>query len=531
MKWWWLWLALGSSSLCSRNVAAQSSPTQDPSPAPPPTAATPQPSAAEPERPRAAPQIGIAPGTPQTGSLLVAGPPEAAPTETPRDGNWRFDFKGFLRAPMRLGIGSGADAAPEAGMGSKLHAPPYIPDGTFTDWRYTNNSSSPWVETRFLYGNGRVTGNVIIAAYNITDGGYRNLQAQLGINQAFITLDEADLFGPRGGLVWNVGVFQNAYGAAGRYDAGKYDTYLIGRTHVAGETLTAFYNFTDDLTLTLEHGIGAKLEIAPFVSGLPDPYPAFLPYPGPVQQGTQLVHHVHAMFSVGAQLRFGAHYMTTWTDDARLATEKDGRITSVGLDAKLIDHRFGDAYLGYARMTSKTPLRLGDGLEMLHSIAGWNLRDNFFGQMSTGSGTVDTILFQYTLSLARLLRYPEPFSGQGPDIVLGLFGMYNHVSSTDPMFVGGHDKLKWGVDATYTMLSFLGAGVRFDRVQPDMADSTQAFSAFTPRIILRSTFVTHEQLILQYTHYFYGSAVSPGYPNASLRPDADAFMISAIMWW
>jgi hypothetical protein len=81
------------------------------------------------------------------------------------------------------------------------------------------------------------------------------------------------------------------------------------------------------------------------------------------------------------------------------------------------------------------------------------------------------------------------------------------------------------------MLSFLGVCLRFDRVQPDMADSTQAFSSFTPRIILRSTFVTHEQLILQYSHYFYGSAASPGYPNVSLHPDADAIMISAIMWW
>lgn len=44
-------------------------------------------------------------------------------------------------------------------------------------------------------------------------------------------------------------------GAAGRYDAGKYDTYLFGRTHVAGETLTGFYHFNDTLTLTLEHGI------------------------------------------------------------------------------------------------------------------------------------------------------------------------------------------------------------------------------------------------------------------------------------
>src|SRR5256885_16798449 len=98
---------------------------------------------------------------------------------------------------------------------------------------------------------------------------------------------------------------------------------------------------------------------------------------------------MHALFSIANQLHFGAHYMTTWTDDERLMSERDGRITTWGLDAKLIDSRYGDAYLGYGRLISKTPLRVGEGLEVLHSIAGWNLRDNYFGQTSTGSGTFD----------------------------------------------------------------------------------------------------------------------------------------------
>jgi hypothetical protein len=476
---------------------------------------------------RGAPQVGIAPGTPQTGTLLYTPPIE----EEPRGNDWRFDFHGFLRAPLRLGLGSGDDVAPDVEGGTKLHSPPFIPDGAFTDWRYLNSLPGPWVELRFEYGNQRVTGNVAIAAYNITDGGYRNLQSQLGIDQAFVTIDAADLFGERGGLVWNVGVFQNRYGAAGRYDAGKYETYLFGRTHVAGETLTAFYHLTDEMTLTFEHGIGAKLEAPPLVSGLPEPSAPYLPYAGPVQQGTQLLHHVHGMLSVWEQLHLGLHYLTTWTDDARLMGEVDGRITVAGLDAKLIDSRYGDAYLGYSRLSSDTPIRVGEGLEVLHSISGWNLRDNFFGQASTGTGTVDTVLLQYTLSLARLLRHPEPFWGQGPDVLLSVFGMYNHVKSDDPMFIGVSDKLKWGGEATYMPLGFLGVGARFDRVQPDLDDNTLAFSALSPKIILRSEFVTHEQVVLQYTHYFYGDTVTAAWPNGALEPDQDAFLLAAIMWW
>ena len=478
-------------------------------------------------------QVGIAPDAPQASGLVLNAPLDSGTVEGPSDGEWRFDFHGFMRAPLRLGLGSGDEVAEGVDGGTKLHSPPNIPDSAFTDWRYINNLPGPWVELRFLYGNQRVTGNVSIAAYNITDGGYRNLQSQLGIDQAFITLDQSDLFPEgKGGLIWNVGVFQNRYGAAGRYDAGKYETYLFGRTHVAGETLTLFYDLSDDLTLTFEHGLGVKLEAPPLVGGLPMPNPQFLPYPGPVQQGTQMVHHAHLMLSAGT-FQFGAHYLTTWTDDAALMGEVDGRITTAGLDVKMSDSPYGDAYIGYSRLSSETPLRVGEGLEVLHSIAGWNLRDNFFGNASTATGTIDTLLMQYVLSVARLLRAPEPFWGQGPDVLVSIFGMYNHVKSDDEMFNGITDKLKWGGEVTYIFLPFMGAGLRFDRVQPNLDDSTYAFSVISPKIVLRSEFVTHEQVILQYSRYINGDNVAGGYRANTIagEPDEDAFLLAASMWW
>jgi hypothetical protein len=489
-----------------------------------PTTATTAPKA------RSAPQIGITPGTAQTGTLDLSAPPEATLSATPAVSDWKFDFHGFLRAPMRLGLGSGKSAAPAAGQGSKWHSPPYVPDGTFTDWRYTNNAPGPWAELRFSYGNTRVTGNVLIAAYNQTDGGYRNLQSQLGINQAFITLNEADLLNEKGGLIWNVGVFQNRYGGAGRYDAGKYETYLFGRTHVAGETLTGFYNLTPSWTVTIEHGVGAKLESPPANIGLP-PDAVFLPYGGPVQQGTQLVHHAHIALSHEDMVQLGGHYLTTWTDDARLASEVDGRITVAGADLRLTASRFGDGYIGYSHLSSRTPLRVGEGLEVLHSLAGWNLRDNFFGPNANASGTIDTVLWQYTFSFARFMRYPEQFWGQGPDVVLAFFGMYNHVASDDKNFTLASNKLKFGGDATYTPLGFLGIGVRVDEVEPDLDNSTLSFWQLSPKIILRSEFVGHEQFVLQYTHYFNNKNVVPAWPAGSLAADKDAFMIAAIMWW
>ena len=206
---------------------------------------------------------------------------------------------------------------------------------------------------------------------------------------------------------------------------------------------------------------------------------------------------------------------------------------------KLIDNRFGDAYLGYSRLSSETPLRVGEGLEILHSIAGWNLRDNFFGQASTGTGTIDSVLLQYVLSLARMLRYPEPFWGQGPDVVLSLFGMYNHVSSEDPAFAAasrsgvadGENRLKWGADATYTPFGFLGVGLRYDSVQPDLDDSTVAFSVISPQHPARSEFVTHEQILIQYSALLLRRQRRALLAERRPPPRRRRVMISAIMWW
>src|SRR5690349_11392558 len=41
------------------------------------------------------PQIGIAPGAPQTGTLELSTPPAFTTTNMPTDGEWRFDFHGF----------------------------------------------------------------------------------------------------------------------------------------------------------------------------------------------------------------------------------------------------------------------------------------------------------------------------------------------------------------------------------------------------------------------------------------------------
>ncbi len=416
---------------------------------------------------------------------------------------YRLAFHGFLRIPLRIGRGGG-----------KMHTPPQIPDGNYTDWRYTNVSGGPWTELWLKYSNGTVTANIVLAAYDVSDASYRDLLSQLGISQSFLTFDLPRLFGERGGLTWNVGAFSNRYGTAARYDAGKYDTYLFGATHVAGETVSAHYRLNDKLTLAVDHGIGAKLQIAP----LTDVEAPFLPYPGDVQQGSTYLHHAHVGAVYGGWLTVAAHYLSSWTDDARLSTEVDGRVTNLGVDAKALETKWGDAYVGWSHLIARDPLRVAGAFEVLHSFEGWNLRDNYFGAAATGSGSIDTILFEYVYGV------DEP-------LTLSAFGMYNRIRSDDPLFDAPTQKLKLGAEGRYAVTGWLAALMRYDAVQPNLADDRYSFHVFSPGLVLRTSLASHEEVVLGYSHYRYGELVAPGYPHEALAADRHVFRVTAIMWW
>ena len=167
----------------------------------------------------------------------------------------------------------------------------------------------PWTQLIFSYGNNRVNAVVMVSATNQTDASYRNLVEQYGISQAFLQLKFPQALGENVNLAWTVGSFQNRYGTAGPQNAGKYDTYLFGRTRVAGETLTGTVHVSDDVDLVLEHGFGAKLEVEPFI---PDNHlkADFLPSQGPVPQGDTFVHHAHAGLVISKNWKLGAHYLT-----------------------------------------------------------------------------------------------------------------------------------------------------------------------------------------------------------------------------
>ena len=305
---------------------------------------------------------------------------------------------------------------------------------------------------------------MIVDAYNQTDGGYKNLQAQQGIDQVFLTVNVPEAFGDHGGLVWNIGSFANRYGVAGKYDAGMYETYLFGRTHVAGSTWTANLSNLDsagDWSLIVEGGLGQKLDVVPFMNNqnyqvfmnipigqnMGSPYisdrsPDFLPWAGSVPIGSTYLHHEHLVAKYKSLLTFGLHYLFTWTPDdnwsplnsMQSGDRATGTTQSVtprsqgpiqgsmpvwGGEVKLSGGVFGDGYLGYLahrRPQHQRARRLARG----GPLERWpNFKQNYFGRSYNGhtgnyagpqneTGTVDNISFQYAFSLGQL----RPLSGR-----------------------------------------------------------------------------------------------------------------------
>ncbi len=474
--------------------------------------------------------VGIDPSLPQFDPGYAGTPSQ---TTVRPDGDWGFEFHGFLRAPMRMGLGPKNDGS----SGSEEHSPPRVPDLSFTDWSYTHNIPGPWSQLLLSYGNGLVKGTVGIAAFTHTNAGYRNLQANLGINEAFLSLQFPDVFGRYGGLVWNVGSFSNRYGTAGKYNAGRYNTYLFGRTRVAGETLTAGLNLTQNVTLSLEHGIGAKLDIIPFETT--NPRPDYLPYPGPEAQGTTWIHHAHASVGLFKKVTVAAHFLQSRSPDDRQlpgAPSTPGRMTILGGEVRYDGGAYGHGYLGFSHIDAKEILSLADSIEVLHSFAGWNFKNNYFGRYDARTGTaapdtsgkVDTVLFQYDLSVGALARLPTRFRGNGPDLKLSVFGMFNNVTSEN----NSHQKFKWGADALYQPFSVAGIGLRYDLVQPDLSDRDQSFAILSPKLVFMTQYISKEEVTLQYSRYFLGSKAYPSYPYADIdEADPNVFMIVGRMWW
>lgn len=473
--------------------------------------------------------LGLDPGTPQVGAL-PGGITPAYGQNAADEKDWRFDFHGFLTMPLRAGLNKRSGTVTTDQHTTVLHAPPVVPDyrDSFT---YTSVVPQPYAQLNFSYGNSVVTGNVILLARTAaTAATFFDPPEESGISDAFLHFRVPNL-GPSTNLDINVGVFTNRYGVMGEYDEGRYGTPVIARTRGAGENIVARFQL-NKVTLDLEQGIQGQLDKPP--NGL---LPAGWNDFGDPATGTGFVNHVHAGIGYMGLATLGLHYMSAWTQDDRASqgTEPDGSIRILAADARFSLGPWGHLYL-VADSTKATNARsVGSIVQVLNTRGGFGLMQNYFGMNSGGNGSLLTFAAQYDLSIGRLLRYPNAFKGDAPDIVLSLFGMQTHVTSADAAF-DNVTKRKFGGEAGYSLLSWLAASLRVDRVQANTSNAHQDFAIVSPRMIFRSGWQAHDQVVLQYSHFFNGAGVvvRDGYPavdDPSIHPDEDVISLSASMWW
>jgi len=465
---------------------------------------------------------------------------------------WWFSLKGYVRMPMRIGLGPRDDRQP----GLQLHSPPRVPGQNSSDWTYLALASNPVVNMYLTVGNPRLSASVIMAANTAEDAGFQDLDQVGGITQAYLTLKFPDAFGTRGGVALTAGSFSMRWGNAGpgERSSGYYGSYVFGRTHLAGEDLTADIDLNDRFELVLEHGIGAFIEPVPFDPG--QLKNGFLPT-ATDRQGSTFVNHAHAMLAFDDWLRVGAHLLNCWSpnDTSPIPIGGQPRMNVYGGDVHVDGLGVGSGYIGVSRVTANNVTLLAPALQVMHGTSGVGFRNTFFIRKdpvtnrtpSNDQGTVDSIVFQYIVRLGKLLgRSPI-----GRDTTLALFGMYSHVRSVPLVNAQGHPtnseldindhRLKVGGEVEVAAHKYFNFGVRGDYVQMNLTDrspseqnlspgGTDTFWALSPRLLIHTNWKSKEYVIVDYTHYFLGPRTYPGSPYSTiLKADPHMLSITALL--
>jgi hypothetical protein len=482
-------------------------------------------------------KLSLAPGAPQV-DALPGGTQPAFHQKSSAAADWRFDFHGYFTAPLRIGLNKRDDLCERTAPGTcpatpdqsnlVLHSPPVVPDDLET-FSHTGVVPTPYAQLNFTYGNNVVTGNVFILARtaNVASG-FFDPSAQLGVNDVFLNFNLPDI-GKDMHFEVNLGQFSNRYGVMGEYDEGRYGTPLIARTNGAGENIVGRFKL-GDITLLVEQGFQGQSDKAPtgIVSdgwnGFADP-----------NVGTGYVNHVHLGAGFFGMATVGLHYLNAFSDDDRATgpLNPDGKINILGGDLRLTLGKLGHLYAGASYVDAKSPLSVGRIVEVLNTKGGPGLRENYFGENGNGTGSLTIVGGQYDLSLARLLR-SDNFTGNGPDIFLSAFGMLVKVKTDVPNIP--KTRVKFGAQGAYSLLPWLAAGVRYDKVDPDTEFPGYGFGVLSPHVIFRTGWQAHDQVTLTYSHWFNGefTTVRTGYPPKSditVVPDEDVVSLSASMWW
>ncbi len=479
--------------------------------------------------------LGLSPYSPQTPALpggLTTPPGAPGPSD-----EWTFSLRGFMSAALRASAGGREDPTSDQNSFT-LHTLPRVVDvyGAFSG---TNNPQGSWVDLTFDYGNSVVAAHAKITTWK-PEGAvdWTALGSQNFVDEAYLTYNVVPT-GPFK-LKWTAGAFRNIYGGLGQYSVGQYNAQIIGMPFGLGETLTATYDVNDTWTLHLEHGFMGRLGKVPagvvptLDNGAANPA---IP--------SSWVNHVHAGFALRGDIPVvvGLHYLqnfalderdqqddpkTYWIDESH---RPDPKMDVYGADVRIMDSWLGNfaAAVSYANAYYADLLT---GLNFFGSYTGDQMTKRFLGPRGGGTGQILVAGAEYSLGWGRLLRHPEGFGGDAPDLTTSIFADAVSVSSHDPDF-DGRKMYKFGAEVTYRFFPWLAVSGRADHVVPNSKDSLETFDVISPKLIFKSAWITHEQVTLAYSHWFYGAHTHAEFPDDYTRGqlDPDMYSLTFGMWF
>jgi hypothetical protein len=442
--------------------------------------------------------------------------------------------------------GIGRQPADEHYQGVPLHVPPRTAGrGAF----YAGGAGVLF----FTYGNGVLSANATLEAGfgGIQHESYYNTQHGPAMRNAYLNFTPP-AFGALK-LRFQVGAFSTSYGAPGPWGWGLLGPLIA--VHGYGETTLAEYDASPNVRLYFEHGLAVAPEV-------PQGFER-LTYTGWAEEGiTTVVHHAHAGLSYQNRLTLKAHFAAargtnerTWmADQAESATpdaHHDGRMDVYVLEGHWQMDRFGQVGVSGAAWRFRHGFQVHDGIGwgLDWTAGGREMGNKYLGPNSKGHGLLAAIALEYDVSLARVLRYPESFNGNGRDVRVAV--AFNHgwtLDTRDPDFHGATGYLL-GADVEYAILPWLSTIVRVFGESRDVArltftryvdasgnesptgvaeyrHSRGRWSAFnvTPVLALHSDWLSTDRIELGYSRYFYSDLAD----NNSARPlDRDVVTLGA----
>ncbi len=506
--------------------------------------------------------LSLGPAVPRVGALpggVTAGYSAPMPLT-----QWTFRLGGSLNDSFQSSLGHRMVTGPGQ-TSTVFHIPPQVID-EYASFLGTSTMPGQWVAINMAYGTPVVSANLSLSTWNPTDPTtYYQIGSQGFIANAYLEYSPP----PVGNLKARalVGYFYTTFGSLGSYGPGMYTNPLIAGVRGVGEDVPGEVRLTPTLTLLVEEGFLGNRN-----GKVPD---GVVPDGGnsganPIFPASWIAHlHLGLLRSGSTTIKAQLHWLTNWAQDDRVQCQgtsnlfpcldnpvsreinesyiPDSHLNVVGADVNVSRTTFGTLGVAasYTKGVDVYPLK---GINSFGG-EGQVLTDRWWGSATGGTGSLYAAGLNWNASLGKILSGRLPFRSDGPDVTLNA-GLVLAYTTCETSAVQGATlpgplpsdqdqfnhrlRYKGAIDALYTILPWMGFGVRVDRVTPTSKDSEQTFYVLAPRLVFRTNWGARESIALIYGKWFYGPNTHPD-ASSIIAPDGrlddQLIALNVNLWW